>query len=260
MATQKDEATTKSEGKQGKQRTKRKQGKQRTIGMFMTAHYFFGVAEDAYGRAKTEDESSGQVMYPSLTAIIFSAITLEAVLNELAGFSQLPTFTSGPEEVRELLNPEKVRTLVTILNLMTDGNTGTVQLKLNAAYTILTNKEYPQGEAPHQSMGLLIRLRNELVHPKADVLRTGSPADASPSVTLHGLVNILQSQRILSKSDLGDDVASTFVSTVATPQVAKWACNTTLEVVKDLLRVLPNSSPKRMLQATFSQFIKNGIK
>jgi hypothetical protein len=250
MATQKDEATTKSE---------EKQGEKRTIGMFMTAPYFFGVAEDAYGRAKTESESSGQVMYPSLTAIIFSAITLEAVLNDLAGFSQLPMFTSGPEEVRELLNPEKVRTLVTILNLMTDDKTGTVELKLNAAYTILTDKKYPRGEGPHQSMALLIKLRNELVHPKADVLRTGSPADASPSVTLHRLVNSLQRQGILSKSDLGDDVASAFVSTVATPEVAKWACNTTLEVVKDLLRVLPNSSPKRMLEATFSQFIKNGI-
>ena len=99
----------------------------------------------------------------AIVAVVFAAASLEAFINETAALagSSLP---SDPPSVRAFA--DCVREI--------EANRGATEDKYEAAGWAFVGRPYDWGVEPFQSCEVLFRLRNAVVHLKAEDLRTWS--------------------------------------------------------------------------------------
>ena len=205
-------------------------------GMFINSGCLFGIAKQAYERAmaETEDDDRSWKSQEPLISVLFAAATLEAFVNEIGEMASQPSFPD-PEFGQD---PAQVQNLAYLLSEVIDAR-GNINLKFLTAKLALTGKTFDKGMNPYQDFAILIDLRNSLMHLKFD--RINSIKVNEVDIVHPNVINKLQSKNILAQFDNGENAAATWFMKVGTPAVARWACNTTVEIIKDIVESIPQS-------------------
>ena len=197
---------------------------------------FLCLAAQARDRAQQMTASGeGQPTSDALTAILFSALASEALINELP--------EAAPRAAD--LHPD-VAGLDTLTDLaerldMTEKGQGQIDLKYQLASEILTGKPFPRGEAPFQDFANLVTLRNELVHPRHRD-RTTAAGHVEP---ISKVVRDLQRRGLTTTRGrkLGDVPGGvSWLGEIKSSGVASWAYNAAREIITALLKMLPDDS------------------
>jgi hypothetical protein len=216
--------------------------------MFINSGHLFGIAKQAYERAKAAAKHDrSHESNESLIAIVFAAAAGEAFINEIGELASQPTgfFPElGPE-------PEQVRTLAGLLSEVEDVR-GTTNLKYLLGKLALSGKTFDKGANPYQDFAVLMDLRNSLMHLKFD--RIESVKINEVHIRYPGVIAKLQSQNILAQFEDDDNAVASWVLRVSTPAVARWACNATASIVKDIVESIPDSELRRKADLCYYRF------
>jgi hypothetical protein len=199
----------------------------------------FSVAVDAASGIKAPLRAGGQ--RAALTSIVFSVVALEAFMNEMTEYANESVSTlaaSVPPEVK------------LFAQVMTDAEESRAKFesKLSLGKWILSGKNLDRGAQPYQDLGLLIRLRNDLVHFKPnDRFVLGTPIEEGHKALIQrfGNKNILAN----NKSMAGD-----WTYLVQTKAVAEWSCRTAAQVVRDFCFGTPQSGFESVLNFLLGTF------
>ena len=155
---------------------------------------------------------------------MFSAIALESFLNE------------GREFAEAMSAPEGTGVVTVFARAMGDlEQTQSIKLKFSVSHLVLTGKPADFGAPPYQDLGLLVSLRNQLVH-----FKPTAPLSYDPEY--HPVRKNLRAQ-FESKNLLAEEAESgeSWLFHVSTKAVAEWACNTAANVILDFLNNVPQS-------------------
>lgn len=214
-------------------------------GMLPVAGNLFEVAKAAYGRTKDapSDRAAGHVA-DALTAIVFSAVALEAFINEAGRFAALPPV---PGETI----PGSVSAFAALAEEIEESR-GPLNLKFLLAKHFFTGQPYDKGVPPYQDFDLLIRLRNALVHPKPEEKFEFDAERRLLVATPHSLVARLRSKNILAEFE--PDIPASLISWLGTRAVARWACNAASEMVRSIIDAAPESRFKEALIFFYARF------
>jgi hypothetical protein len=187
---------------------------------FLSATHLFSIAQAAVERLKNvPDRDSGH--HDACVAILFAAAALEAFANEVGYIAR------GPLEV----NPE-IKSLGQLFEEL--ETSASVQSKFLLLRALLAKEAYDKGASPYQDFALLIALRNELVHRKAE--RYEVDALDAPLNT-NTLLERLQSKSMLAEPHR-PQVWGFFLA-IETPAVARWAAKSAAAMVKDIVVAAP---------------------
>jgi hypothetical protein len=227
-----------------------------TEAKLIAATPLFSVARAACERLKGLDSSTSGGQKDALVAIVFSAMSLEAFLNELPEYlCMFPELTKhDPPEISSYIGlAEEV-----------ESNKGSIKLKYILAHTVLSGRPCDKGKAIYEDFSLLIDVRNDLMHAK--------PRNISGTAGADGTIQFEAKEKMLAKLrakkilDISQQVMNIpiiepngvekvipmeaprpFHDRVATRAAAYWACNTVADVVESLLNVVPDSHNKSNL-------------
>lgn len=206
------------------------------MGMFLSAGGLFGVAVAAYTDAR--DTPDAGVRYRlSLSAVVFSAIALEAFINELAEYAAMSSDKASPE----------VGNFAALARQVEEAH-GSIALKFLLASALLGGQSYDRGAQPYQDFDLLVAVRNAIVHHKPEDRIQGQQEEDdghTPGVVPRALTRRLHSRGLIG-AELLDQAA--FLHHVATPTVAAWACDAAANMVRALVDMLPPSAFARSMQ------------
>jgi hypothetical protein len=198
---------------------------------------FLCLAAQARDRAQQAAADSGgeQPTSEALTAILFSVLAAEALINEL------------PEAAARTVNlhPD-VPGLSTMVNLAVrldeaEQAKTQIDLKYQIVSKILSGKKFPRGEAPFQDFVNLAMLRNELVHPR----HRDRTTEAGHIEPISKVVRGLQQRRLTNtrgrrKGDVPGGVS--WLEEIKSSGVASWAYDSAREIITALLIMLPDNS------------------
>ena len=217
-------------------------------GMFINSGCLFGIAKQAYERAKAaaKHDRSHESNEP-LISIVFAAAAGEAFINEigeLAAQSSGLLSELGPE-------PAQVQNLARLLSEVEDAR-GTTNLKFLLGKLALTGKTFDKGANPYQDFAILIDLRNSLMHLKFD--RIESVKINEVCVHHPGMINNLRSKNVLAQFEDDRNAIASWLLRVSTPAVARWACNATAGIVKDVVESIPDSELRRQADLFYYRF------
>jgi hypothetical protein len=206
--------------------------------MFINAGPLFARAKAAYERARntsSHDRELGQM--DALDAIVFSAVALEAFINEAV---ELATQPPPPGTS----NPPSVNSFATLL-ADAERSHDSITLKFMRAHHAFTGSTYDAGRAPFQDFVLLVALRDAVVHYRPQDFFN---VDARGVVTLTEakIIARLRSKRIASVAS--PTTHASWLLLVSTVAVARWSCKSASTMVASLLDVVPGSHFKDQME------------
>jgi hypothetical protein len=188
-------------------------------GYFGNSGILYLVAKKAYERTTSAPSDTAFDQDEALVAILFSAATLEAFINEFDLFANISS---------NLLYPHAMlRFLAQVLSEI-ETSRGSVRLKYLLAKSVLSGVPYEKGKKPYQDFDLLFRIRDEIVHMRPDKIKREP----------HKIIAALSARGLCAKDD--PHVKSTWLSQIKTRAVARWACN----VVRDMVASIKDSLPE----------------
>jgi hypothetical protein len=173
------------------------------VGFSYNSRMLFRLAREALARISTESADTTPAQHDALAAIVFSAATLEAAIEELALTARLGSKAKSM--------PPYLQTLASGLELVEEGR-GSVRLKYDLALLIATGTTFDRSSQPYQDFADLVSLRDSVVHL--------SPAFVSPAPTK--LERRLRAKGICAQREVNE--LADWVRCVSTRGVAMWAC------------------------------------
>jgi hypothetical protein len=191
------------------------------IGVMQTAPQLFDVARKAADRhLKTNAAEDG------LTAILFAAISLEALINEL--------YELVSQEIAEDEIPHpKLSAFVQIVREIENSH-GSTRLKYLLGSYVLRGRSYEKGSQPYQDYELLTKLRDALVHLKPTVL---VEENGDTEIGIEGVFKQLQKRGLVES--LPANVVSTLPALVSTKSVVKWAVEVAATMAQSFISMFP---------------------
>lgn len=173
-------------------------------------------------------------------ALILAVAALESFVQEFAWMLESNTFGAMDDPQLILLGD-------TLIEL--EKSRAQLLDKIRMSYRILTGVALGKGETSYQNLALLVRIRNELVHPKVVSVDLRAPDKKPGREFVRGLV----SRGVLRKSAEASD--QVWTRDVLVPEVAAWSVNTAHAGMTDLVSRLPVScQAKVILESRFDQF------
>jgi hypothetical protein len=206
---------------------------------FIHFNWLFSLACEARDRAaEFEAQSSANQPGQALVAVVMSAASAEAFINEAA-----LTVMNDLKRDHGLL-PDAVKAFGAVLSEAVDANTE-LKIKYQLAATTLTGRPFRTGEPPFQDFANLVRLRNWLVHLKP------VPPKVIADLEQRGMT--FPRETYTSEGGQEKKAEMSPVSQVATSQVAKWACETASAMIVAVLEMFPNriDDPMGAVKTTF---------
>ncbi len=205
------------------------------MGMFLSAGGLFGVATAAYEEARDTVEE-GVAHRASLNAIVFSAIALEAFINEVAEYAAMSATDGSPA----------IGNFAALAREVEEAH-GSIRLKFLLASAVLGGRAYDRGIQPYQDFALLVAVRNAIVHHKPEDRIQGQEEDEEigNSVVPRKLTEQLRGRHLIEVNLINQ---ASFLQLIATPKMAAWACDTAANMVRSLVDTFPASSFKRSMQ------------
>ncbi len=197
----------------------------------MTFHAFSGptLLRVARGAAVEATEPSTK----TIVAIVFALTSLEAFVNELL----FHTRTSSPENridgLRELA----------IESAALEKSRASIGERLDDISLHLAKTPADFSRRPLQDLCQLQRIRNLLVHPRAERLATqpaitASGAPTHHQVALHKLGRFLVNRGIIEEQP--QQVITALLSLLHAPAVGRWAHDTVVQSMLEVLNWLPS--------------------
>jgi hypothetical protein len=110
---------------------------------------------------------------------------------------------------------------------------------------------YDKGAQPFQDFKLLIDLRNAIVHNKPRDTFLFTPDGEFMRVEPPPIVKRLEGKNILAEFE-GPNCES-WIDLISTQAVARWACNTSVEMVKSVMHAVPEGFFRRRLNFLYSE-------
>jgi hypothetical protein len=204
-------------------------------------HYLCIARETAEtGIVHAAQEGTRRFFGHSLVVIVFSALSVEAFINELAEMAGRDADHFGrtsrwPSDVQVLSD------LSAAIGKIEDSH-GPVEDKYLRAHEVLSRTALDRGSQPYQDFRDLMSLRDDLVHPR-DRDQTDSHGFVWPQ---SGVVRRLQQlgytyTRGRRPGDPGG--GASWVSELETPEVAEWAYNAAVKIITAIGTMLPHVPP-----------------
>jgi len=217
---------------------------QKIKGMSYTSGKHLNLARSACKRA---EENSSE----SIVGIIFSAMAIETFLNEVIeqGSGLQHILISKAEK-------ERIQTMTSVLGKLEEQRVS-LRAKIEMAHFILKGKSLDTGGLPYQDFSLLIDLRNALVHKRPETFETALPLDLSVTIKPHPLVNRLAKRKIIPLPPKRS--APQWETYISVPEVAVWAHNLAIDMVKFMVNLFRDAHLKHWLTLPVQQQIKNKI-
>src|SRR5882672_4248007 len=182
----------------------------------------FKIACDAASRIDASPRSGNQGS--ALISIVFSVLTVEAFVNELAEFASSTT----------LEKPSGIDVLAEFL-MDAERSNASLETKLAVSTWILSGKRFERGEQPFQDFALLVRLRNDVVHFKAnDRFEEGEPTGSRHA----NLIAKFKDKKMLAE-DAEENEISSWSRLIKTKAVAQWSCLTAARMIMDFYDKIP---------------------
>ena len=192
-----------------------------TITFFSAAH-LFSIAQAAVARLKdVPPRESGNP--DACVAILFSSAALEAFANEVGYIARGPVWTDP--EIKSLGH------LFEELEM-----SASIQSKFLLLRALLAKKPYDKGASPYQDFSLLIALRNELVHRKAEQYEVDL---FQAPLSTNALLERLRSKNITAEPRTNRPQVWGLFLAIETPAVARWAVSAAAAMIKDIAAAAP---------------------
>lgn len=202
--------------------------------LIISAGELYNVARTAYERTKGASSDRAQHDRDPLIAVVFSVITLEAFINEVAQLAA--------REARRKGNPPSVAAFADLTDEIEESR-GSLGLKFCVARHLFAGHPYDKGSQPYQDFDLLIDLRHALIHWKP---REKFEPDGKGGLAVKppDIVGRLRAKNILAELEAGQ-----FIAWISTRAVARWACNTAAAMVRSIAEVIPDSPFKEEVRS-----------
>jgi hypothetical protein len=216
-----------------------------TISSYSSGHLFF-IAKEAYNRTTLgakSDQDPGKV--DAIVAIIFSAISLEAFINEL-------TEIASNKNYKDYFS-ESVQSFAEVLSSVEESR-GSTQLKYMLTNQMFTGSVYKKGQQPYQDFLSLFKLRDSLVHLKPQSEHKDTLSGITKNTNKPKVVEGLP-KNLLAKFE--DGVSSNWISSISTRAMARWACNTSSQMVNSVLTTIPEGYFREMVLYPYTQSFKS---
>ncbi len=177
----------------------------------------------------------------AIVSILMAVTALEANINELG---ELALTLGNTEEFNNTI----VSHLANVLSELENSHEST-RLKIQLTKYTLTNEMYDKGKQPYQDLDLLFRLRNSIIHMKP-----------SEEMKKNKIIKTLESKKILPP--LKENSIVGWLTRVSTKNVARWAIQTVVTIIKDINKsindsTLMNGNVKLFLTTSMKKFEKN---
>jgi len=196
-------------------------------GSIIDSYHLYTIARNAYYKAKQGFSIHRQ--NDALVAIIFSALSLEAFINELGTLAKDAKAAGNSEDFLDRLIDAIDESYIA------NWKDKTTQAKfLNASKAL--SQEFDKGKSPYQDFADLFSLRNCLAHLKPEDRLEIDDGDCIYSG--RELIARLRSKNIL----LDSTEVESLTLLVSTAKAAKWACDVAAKMVIAILdKISPNS-------------------
>lgn len=211
--------------------------------VFIEAGVLHEIALDAHQRCQPDPPRDRHDL-AALTAITFSAFSLEAFINEVGSIAS----TASVQKV----NPPAVATFGSAWTEVEESQ-GSLELKYMLARFVFAGAFYARGEAPFQDFANLLRVRNGLVHLKpkdrvifreippdvwGDIERLKKDLEREPFARLEK-AQILEKlpNAIIRPAPL--DAHTSWTVRISTKTAARWACNVAADMIQSVLNFVP---------------------
>lgn len=188
---------------------------------FLNSGVLYRMARNAYERTESAESNTTPTQDDALTAILFSAATLEAFIMELALHAEFGA-SLCPQ-------PSPVPLLAGILE-ETEASHGSVRLKYLLGKAILSGQPYDKGRKPYCDFNLLFKIRDAIIHLKPEQIKQ------EPSK----IVAALSSMGLCERDD--PNTQSSWLHQIMTRAVARWACNVVVDMVNSITDCFPDDA------------------
>ncbi len=198
------------------------------VGIVSSAPRLFVLARDA---AFVEPPSRPrQDLALGLTAIVFSAASLEALINEVTDLAELELQAGGGNEL--------LQAFVDAVSEAEESRVS-VTLKFIISSIVLTGRSYPRGEQPYQDFTLLMNLRNAIMHlrPTSFVRVRENDVQLDVQLDAKGILAQLQARGLITLP--GINMTTDLLSVASRPNVAQWAVNAAADMAQSFLLMFP---------------------
>jgi hypothetical protein len=202
------------------------------------SHWFRFLCLAAEARDEARKMGTGPGASPAkeaLNAILFSALAVEAFINELAeAAARNPD--PLPESARQ--GAQALADLAALLSEIEDAR-GPIGLKYQLTSKILRGETFVAGRAPFQDFADLVRLRDELVHPR----HRDKTTDAGHVQPVSRIVRDLQQRGLTTTTGRrpGDVPGGiSWLDEIQSGGVANWAYKAAREIIVAVLEMLPD--------------------
>jgi hypothetical protein len=225
-------------------------------GMFAHCGHLFGLAREARDRTvKAVNESPQVLVWPgdAIVTIIMAAATTEAFINELTEMVALHRDAAHRRSFP--ISPQLCAFANALEEIEKDH--GSLQLKYIVASQMLSGRSFDKGQKLYQDFACLVRLRNDIMHLKPqdnfDHEEGGKTTIRPPK---H--IQALQQRKLALKPPEGIAGMSWF-NTLMTPAMADWACSTALNIILEVLAMIPDgprpgADPTENFKQAFRRF------
>jgi hypothetical protein len=163
----------------------------------------------------------------STVGIVFSALSLEAIVNEL-----LELIGDSHHRVAD----EVIDRVFAVTNAagLYSRQAG-IENKIHVLYSSLTGLSVAKGQQPYQDLSLLIKVRNFIVHSRPEIIST----EEDGTWKRHQLVRALVSRGVL-RADHDNSIQGA-LGDLQTQVVARWAYDAMVEVVQAMIASFPST-------------------
>jgi hypothetical protein len=186
-------------------------------GYSINSGILFGMAVKAHQRLKDSVSDTTPDQRDALVAILFSAATLEAYINELTLYANQAPGVQGPFQM-----------LAGVLNSIEEGN-GSVREKYMLAKIVLSGEPYNKGARPYQDFALLFTIRNAIVHMQPEHITEDE----------HHLLKRLKAKKLCAAPPKGSRAG--WIYLIATRAMSRWACNIVGDMVDSIRSCMPTT-------------------
>ena len=201
--------------------------------------YFFEKSKEFYASAQyTQLNPKECDQSDALASIIFSALSIEAFLNEL------PEIAAQRQE-------EEAKSLVRVIQPLIDKRKPTLY-KLLEASKCTSDSPLEEKTLPYKHVEDLIDLRNRIVHLKAGDTLSGRTSKHKDIINKLRYAGVSIDSYTVTNND--DEFHFPFIALISTQPVAEWACNVVANIVKHFVNGMRESIFKELLQSYADAF------
>jgi hypothetical protein len=201
-------------------------------GVFITYGRLLLSAYEAKSRASRSDAKGANA--DAAVAVVMAVASLEAFLNELAEFVAVADANGWHQDVDFA---SRLHAYAIEHGRLVGGRAREqTKEKFSAAHLLLKGTSPDWGQAPFQELGLLIAVRDDLVHIKpADQFTRGN--DGNIQVRAPGRVQELQRRGLSRRRE--ESPHSGWFDLLMTPELAAWAPRTIRHAISAVLEAFP---------------------